>query len=165
MPAKATNLEGLSKRLMSPNSLIMIAPRTGPIPGMVVIGELIFSINFLILCSQSLIWLSINFTCSINNFSWKVKLSLEKVTPKEFLAELINFSAVFWPIFFLISFSRVSVKTSTESSSKSAGEEKSKRSRLEVVPRVLENIVWYSGNTWSRTQIILRFKSPVDWTR
>ena len=69
MPAKATNLEGLSKRLMSPNSLRIIAPNTEPIPGIDVIGESIFFINSLILASQSSIWPSINLTCSIKSFN------------------------------------------------------------------------------------------------
>ena len=46
IPAYATSLEALLKRFISPISPRMVAPVTSPIPGIVVISELIFFKEF-----------------------------------------------------------------------------------------------------------------------
>ena len=84
--------------------------------------------------------------------------------PKEFLARLENCLILFSAKCFCVAFSKSKFKFSAEIFSKSAGDENIFRISLLVLPKTSEKTDSYSGKIWSKTQMVLRFKSPIEST-
>lgn len=87
--AKATSFLRMSNLELSPISLMMAAPVTLPISVMLVIGDSSFSIIPEISVFVAFTCFCIKEICSISVLSWKVKLFLAKVTPKELYVQSV----------------------------------------------------------------------------
>ena len=161
IPAKAANLAAERNLDISPISLKIAAPRTGPTPGTVVIGvsnlenrAAIFSSNSMICCWEKRI-------CSMYCLISPLIASLPSKTPKDFLATERICSAFCRPNRLWLGTEMSSISFSVSTASISAGVGQVHKSAEEVNPKISVNSVSCSGKTWSSSAITLRLRSDV----